>query len=80
MCIIMVGHWPFTFQNVSMAVHFSLTPDKTSGQLQIVAYTNNHLHYLYISVWIIVNIITATQAIVYTKTTYIIITVAQQQR
>ena len=35
--IIAVGHRPFTVQKVTMVVHFSLTTDKTAGQLQIVA-------------------------------------------
>ena len=65
-CIIMVSHWPFTVQNVAMAVHFSLVSNKTASKLQIVSYTNSHLHYSYISARSIVNIISATQAIVYT--------------
>ena len=68
LCIITVGHRPFTVQNVAKVVHFSLTTDKTAGELQIVAhvYANNHLHYYYITAQSTVNIITAMQAIVYT--------------
>ena len=38
--IITVGHRPFSVQNVAMAVHFSLLPDKTAAQLQFAAYIN----------------------------------------
>ena len=61
-CIRTVGHRPFIVQNVTMAVHFFLTPDKTVSQLQIIACANSQLYY--ISAQRIVNIITAEQAIV----------------
>ena len=62
--IITVGHRPFTIRNAAMAAHFSLVSDKMVGQLWIVS-TNSHLYYSYISARSIVNIITATQTIVY---------------
>ena len=34
-CIITVNHWPFSLQNVAMAVHFSVPSDKPANRLLI---------------------------------------------